>query len=243
MVYDNTALYTIEKGCPWYELQQMFGPPNVNWCEPTSCAVISEPANTWSNLGFIIVGLLLIFFKSKHVKSPLMKTLPFAILVMGIGSFVYHMTNNLGTQFLDFLGMYCFVNTIILINLVRMNHGFKTLWKSHYFWMIVVNCLLFPTFLFFGIGIQFIVVMNIVFILISEFLAFSKPQKAKYRNFFLTLFFFGIAQYMSLLDHTRTWCSPSNSFLHGHALWHILAAVGTFFAYLHYKQFDDDLSH
>ena len=52
--------FTISPQCPWYEAQQAYGPPNVNWCEQTVCHIINEPANTWSNLIFLFVGLIII---------------------------------------------------------------------------------------------------------------------------------------------------------------------------------------
>ncbi len=53
-LYDNSKIeYTISADCPWYEAQHLFGPPNVNWCEPTVCKIINEPANTYSNLALL----------------------------------------------------------------------------------------------------------------------------------------------------------------------------------------------
>src|SRR5262245_13387782 len=40
--------------CPWVGLREWGGLPNVKWCEETLCAVVAEPANTWSNLAFLI---------------------------------------------------------------------------------------------------------------------------------------------------------------------------------------------
>ena len=64
--------FTIEPGCPWYEAQQSYGAPNVNWCEPTVCSVINEPANTWSNLPYLLVSLVLI----KKMKDQPLKNFP-----------------------------------------------------------------------------------------------------------------------------------------------------------------------
>ena len=46
MLYKDNQEFTIAPQCPWYDAQQTFGPPNVDWCEPTICAYINEPANT-----------------------------------------------------------------------------------------------------------------------------------------------------------------------------------------------------
>ena len=42
-------------GCPW----SGWAPPNVQWCEENLCALVTAPANTWSNLAYIVVGLVM----------------------------------------------------------------------------------------------------------------------------------------------------------------------------------------
>ena len=94
-------------GCPWHSITETWGAPNVKWCEETLCQWISEPANTWSNLAYIFAAILL--WKTK-TKKPSVRTrlnyFSFAIAFCGIGSFIYHASNNRLTQFLDFLGMF-----------------------------------------------------------------------------------------------------------------------------------------
>ena len=50
----------MQDGCPWSELSH-FAPPNVKWCEAQVCGWIVEPANTWSNLAYILLGALLLW--------------------------------------------------------------------------------------------------------------------------------------------------------------------------------------
>ena len=42
--------------CPWANWSR----PNIKWCEENLCQVITTPANTWSNLVYIIVGLYIL---------------------------------------------------------------------------------------------------------------------------------------------------------------------------------------
>ena len=46
----------IEEGCPWYSWTR----PNVKWCEENLCAWVTAPANTYSNLLYIILGVVMI---------------------------------------------------------------------------------------------------------------------------------------------------------------------------------------
>ena len=45
--------------CPWTPMRELGGLPNVKWCEDTLCSWVSEPANTWSNLAFLVTAAVL----------------------------------------------------------------------------------------------------------------------------------------------------------------------------------------
>ena len=78
--------------CFWHKAAQNFGAPDIKYCENTICSFFSEPANTWSNLGFIIVGLLIIFYRQNKQPYELILYGP-SVLILGIVSFIYHMSN------------------------------------------------------------------------------------------------------------------------------------------------------
>ncbi|MCT4642845.1 MAG: ceramidase [Bacteriovoracaceae bacterium] len=238
MIYKDKKQYTIKKGCPHYEAQQKFGPPNVNWCEPTQCSLINEPANTWSNLAFIIPGIF-IFLLSKTLKNKLHMTLGISIIVMGAFSFIYHATNNFATQFLDFFGMYAFTGTLISINLYRLSSTLNKYRASTYIIIYLLNIALFFVFHYWILSIQFSVILNVLVALTLEIINFIKNQDKtiKYTNLFLLVLFMAVAQTFSLLDHKRIWCEPDNIILHGHALWHFFAGIASWFSYKYYKQF------
>ena len=48
-------------GCPW----SGFTPPNVDWCEEELCAWIVNPADTWSNLAYVVLGLFM-WWAARH---------------------------------------------------------------------------------------------------------------------------------------------------------------------------------
>jgi hypothetical protein len=238
MVYENAELYTVKKGCPWYEMQQTFSPPNVNWCEPTYCQLISEPSNTWSNLGMIIPGIIICYL-SRQLKSPMIKKLGFCIVAMGLCSFVYHATNNYLTQFLDLMGIYLYAGALITINILRLNKSYLGREKQVFIFVLFIIISIFWLFHFSNLPIQLCVVLNIIILLAQEWKA--RSSSVNYKYFWPNLLFVAIAQAFSLLDYTRIWCNPTNLVLHGHALWHFFAGVSSVFAYLYYKQFDKDL--
>ncbi|MBC7754438.1 MAG: hypothetical protein H7Z71_09390 [Moraxellaceae bacterium] len=52
------------------------------------------------------------------------------------------------------------------------------------------------------------------------------------RDLSLCLSFFVVAAGFSYADISRLFCHPSNHVIQGHAIWHLLCAVGTWFSYL-----------
>jgi hypothetical protein len=118
---------TIPAGCPWHDWQVQYGIPNVKWCEEVVCQFVTEPANTWSNLTFIIMAFA-IFFHSRRTHNESSHWFFINVLLMGAGSFFYHMTNNGLTQFLDFAGMHLYVGLMATLNMVRA--GYVTYDKS-----------------------------------------------------------------------------------------------------------------
>jgi hypothetical protein len=45
--------------CFWWSIADLFGSPNLIWCERTLCAIVSQPANTYSNLMYVLCSILM----------------------------------------------------------------------------------------------------------------------------------------------------------------------------------------
>ncbi|MFZ4714670.1 MAG: ceramidase domain-containing protein [Bacteriovoracaceae bacterium] len=225
-------------GCPWHPMRESWGYPNLKWCEESLCQWIEEPANTWSNLGYIAVAIY-IFMKGKKSGSIPMTLLGLAVFFMGLFSLIYHATNNWPTQILDFAGMYFYTSAIILFNLRRLgwvkeNHSAPT-----YLILLLANFLLIPLFNnVLHIHIQFIILVNVITMMALEFLVPKDDSKFNRRYFYMCLGTFAIAETFSLLDVKRIMCDPTMHVFQGHALWHWIGALAVFYSYKHYSQFD-----
>lgn len=233
-LYDNSRReITIEKGCPWYEAQQSYGAANVNWCEPTVCSVINEPANAWSNLGFILFGALLIK-KLNEFKERTVAHFGWAVIWMGFFSFVYHATNNYLTQFFDFVGMYFMTSFLIAFNIQRLRGENPRNLYSIYWAIVALNCAMFMSFDIMDIPVQKTVMFNVVpLVLLDVASGIREKSLGLYKHFWVSLVFLVVAQVVSQLDLKRIYCEPDNIFLHGHAVWHVLASIGMLFAGFH----------
>lgn len=221
-------------GCPWYSMQQTFGLPNVKWCEETVCSLVNEPANAWSNLAYMIPGLLYWLHYRKRGERDL-AWLALSSLIMGLFSFIYHATNNALTQYFDFLGMYLYVFFIIALNLIRAERvetgrgmlGYGIAVAALILGTVAARQIDFP--------IQVIVLLGVFGIIASERMAHQAGNRpADYRAFLGFGASFAIAICFSGADKARLMCDPHNHLLQGHALWHIFGGIGTIFSFHHY---------
>ncbi len=225
--------YTIEPGCPWYDAQQTYGAPNVNWCEPTQCALINEPANTWSNLSYLLIGLILV----RKLRDRPVSWFPLAVVVMGLLSAVYHASNNYLTQFFDFVGMYLMMSFLLAFNVNRVFRFLGLNFFTVYWFFVFVNTLIFMVFDIVDVPPQQTMLINVIpIVLLDLFAGFQEGVFRRYRNFVLALIFLGSAQAFAIVDIQRIYCDPTHPWLHGHVLWHILSGMGMLFAGLHMKR-------
>lgn len=224
---------TVQPGCPWYDAQQSFGAPNVNWCEPTVCSIINEPANTWSNLAYIIVGLILL----RVIKDSTLHRFGPTLIVIGFLSGIYHATNNYLTQYFDFISMFFMMSFLLAFN---MNRLFRNLCSNFFatFWFFAfLNSTIFMIFDIVDLPVQKIMLMNTVpIVLLDLFAGWQEGRLKQYRFFFLSLFFLIAAQAFAIMDIKRIYCEPENHFLHGHVLWHLFSAVGLLFIGVHMQR-------
>jgi amino acid transporter len=221
--------------CVWTPVREWGGLPNVKWCEETLCGVISEPANTWSNLAYLFVAIGLFFYTRRESNRMLRFWAPAAFWV-GVSSLVYHASVTFVLQVFDFFGMYFFFNLVLLLNLTRLGTVkpeafFKTLYIS-IFALTGLTVVLAKT----PFPIQGIVVVLLIATLTAEVMA-SRRVKSSHGALYICLAFIAIAFAFSASDASRLRCDPHDHLFPGHAVWHVFGAVSMIFAHLHYKQF------
>lgn len=230
---NNNRDFTIEPGCPWYEAQQSYGAPNVNWCEPTTCSYINEPANTWSNLPYMIIGLVLL----KKMKDQPLRAFPYAVFFMGLFSFIYHASNNYLTQYLDFIGMFLMMGFMMAFELKRFKKFESYSFFGIYWFIVFLNTAYFTLCGILDWPVQYSMHMNFIPIVTLDLIAgYKEGQLKKYAYFGLAILSIAIAQTFAVLDIKRIWCEPENIILHGHVMWHFIAAAGMWFVGLHLQR-------
>lgn len=239
---------------PWQSWRQALGNA-TNFCEMNRFdQLIVQPSNTWSNLGYIIVGLMFISiakndhkYEHRHHVNNLLAKFPgfsyligFSALYMGFGSFMYHATLTFFFQKLDQTGMYFLFISFLAYVLFKLFPQIKFRGKtyvSNKFFIIsaVIVQLLFFFFLwklpvnilFPSLTISFFIVNFILITKVKNSESIISLLKAS----FITLL---IAFSIWVLDITNKLCSPTSIF-QGHAAWHLLNTASIFLAYLYYR--------
>ena len=216
-------------------MHQQFGPGNVKWCEERLCAVVNEPANAWSNMLFVVVGLILIYLGLK-AKTASMKRFNylfgFIVVFMGLASFVWHATNNYATQILDFVGMYFYIYFLMCLSLYQ----FKLISARIGFFIFSVFVILSTGMIliskYLPFPYQITVFLAALIVARLQIRGWFSNRNYPKRDLSLCLSFFVVASGFSYADISRLFCDPSNHVIQGHAIWHLLCAVGTWFSYL-----------
>lgn len=226
-------------GCPW----SGWTPPNVDWCEQELCSWVVNPADTWSNLAYIVFGVAMIVSLRRRPATgrPLgLGLFGPASIAVGIFSGVYHASYTYFFQFFDFLGMFVFCFTVITANALRL--GWVARPWLFYSGGVAGFSALVPLVGETRFPIQGLVGILIVAIVGQEIaIARRRPPGAPapaYALFALALGLMAAAAAFSLADVTRAWCDPADHWLQGHALWHGLSAAALFALFHFYRHLD-----
>lgn len=202
------------------------------FCEALRGDLVNQPANTFSNLGFVLAGLTIGWRgrKNPQLMDGMVGFFACVVVLLGPASAAMHASGTVLGQNLDLTSMF-------LISSFAASYAMKRwyeLSRTQFFmafaaWLIMGEAVLFS-------GIAVPVVLhggNLVFaiglltaIVLEVRLWRRQPSKAVARAGLLTLAVLGGAFTIWLLDQ-GPWCDP-NSLIQGHAVWHFLCAVTTY---------------
>jgi hypothetical protein len=214
--------------CPW----SGFDPATVTFCEENLCSWITQPSNTWSNLPFIIAGIMIVRASSAR---PLLKLMGHSAWFLGVGSALFHASATFIFEAWDLLGMYMISGLMLCFNAARF-------WKLVQLIQIIIPYLVMTAaalgllLWFREIGIVLFAI-QITAALTLEVLLHLRDESVdfKYARLFIGLFVMAFIFWN--LDVQNIVCDPKNHLLTGHAVWHVLNAVAIWYIYRFYEQF------
>jgi hypothetical protein len=222
-------------GCPW----SGWTPPNLDWCEEELCAWVTNPANTWSNLLYVALGLVM-WREARRRRSRALGLFGPASIAVGVFSFAYHASYTWFLQFFDYVGMFLFCFTVLTLNARRLGRIAPGRETIAYLGGVALCSALVPVLFEAGVPIQGLVGI-LVLAMIGQELALRRRHGAHpaHRWWWTALALIALASLCSLLDLTRVWCDPADHWLQGHAAWHLLSAASLYALFRFYAGLPD----
>ena len=215
--------------------------PDRCFCEAIRNSIIHQPANTWSSLAFVLVGLIVMQLSSNDhsqrnqhyliTKHAGLSTLfAIALMIIGLGSAFYHASLTFIGQFFDVFGMYLIATFIIIYALNRTNQRISMMIRSY----ILLNLVLALALWFIPDLRRYLFGMLIVIGLLLEVRSVRSSRSTinvRYLNY--ALIAMTTAFIIWILDLAKIVCFPTN-LIQGHAMWHLLGAISALYLYLYY---------
>ena len=250
------GLYFIYTGADPWELYKEAGGNAMRFCEKNRLEdCVKQPSNTWSNLGYLCVGIFCLSLGINDikrrkagivVKNYIVKYPVFSILIgvsslyLFIGSFFYHASLTLFFQKLDITGVYAVVLSVMAYNFYRLFPVIKRKGKeiSTHKLIVLITILLNLAF-FFGlwkveINALFPALCIITFSLNFLYLKFRDKNDLFQKYLFAALSLMFLAGMLWILDVKSVICAPQ-SILQGHAVWHLFTAASLLFIYFYFR--------
>lgn len=209
--------------CPWSGFEQR----TVSFCEAPLCGYIVEPANSWSNIGYLIVAFLILRREKK------LNFFAITSAYLFFGSTAFHSTGTFFGEVLDLSAMFLISGTLLTLNAQRV-FGFDTKKSQLFFWsLFLVSIALLMVFK--PLGIAIFSVQSALYVLSEIKLSKHKPENFSYSLFKTGIAIFAAAFTFWVLDITKILCDPHNHIFTGHSAWHLLTAGAIYYFYRFYS--------
>lgn len=216
-----------------------FGPDTgagANFCEAARDGLVKQPANTLSNLGFVIAGLAAAFYLDRHWSQTahprMLAPLPVLIVLLGPGSMAMHATQSSFGGRLDVGSMYLVAGFAAAYGLTRLlGRGLVTL--ATLFVVLVVAAEILgasdvPAPLVDTAGNLAFAVLLLIAVLVEAVIQRRLSHPRSWRSALVAVGAMGVAFVIWSLSHSGGPLCDPDSLVQGHAVWHLLCAVSAY---------------
>lgn len=238
----------------WDGWRESHGLRNPSYTEQIFIShIIRTRANTWSNLSYILVGLYAIALSCHDhrqsvtstsgyvVRTPVMSlTFGVACCILGLASGLFHASLTRMGQQIDVAAMYMPLLTLCAVNLGRwMPASFKMgrrlfpCWIPLLILVAVCSVILFV----FKWSMSSVVVLSSLIAMVGISIVADQFRTSRQLNIRWVLLSFALliaAVACRELDIARRFSSPQ-SWLQGHAFWHLLTSLSLATIYVYYR--------
>jgi hypothetical protein len=221
--------------CPWESLE----PASVSFCERELCAWIAQPANTWTNIAFVVAAFLLLRAAKVGNHSPQLRWFGHAAWVLGLGSGMFHATGRFVFEVWDLGGMFLISGIAIHLNFMRWRPQVTWRLVRASFWILIVISLMILV-LEHDIGIL-LFTAQVVVATALEIALRPRLNAVNYKHSLKMIGWFLFAFIIWALDITKTICFADFHWISGHGIWHIANAFAIYHMAMFYDQFKLDI--
>lgn len=211
----------------------------ANFCEAARDGLVKQPANTFSNLGFVVAGLLIAWHASARredglVMSPALATSYASVVVLlGPASAAMHATQSAWGGHLDMLSMYLVAGFAASYAWVRWTGRGPFAFALAYVVCLLASELagLWPDpvpVLLYGGNVAFAALLIVAVGL--EIALWRRRETRRTIGFGFAALGCMAGAFAIWLLSQHGWCDP-HSLLQGHAAWHLLCAAAAYFLY------------
>lgn len=244
-------------GCP---VPEKF---DQKFCECLTLGPIEQPGNTFSDLGFIAFGLVILGMFAGPDRQPypnrmtasLGYTLTYGMVVifMGPGSMLLHISMTASGGLGDGISMYLFGGFLLAYNWVRLQDLCPVWFYLIFFTAVIVATVVNVLMLYSDTLAPLTTLLMVVLIgpaLVLQGLVFARSSIKHHGmdHFAVAVGFFVAAFGIWFFSYTdKPLCNPDwpifspPSPIQGHAFWHLFAATAIFFMYLHFKNEQEEI--
>lgn len=234
----SVLIFISTKNNSWSGWKLSTGFPDRTFCEQIRNGSIRQPLNTWSSVIFILIGLWAAR-RSFLDRQPTPRLPPVrnhqmygllyggALVMLGIGSWLFHASLTYLGHFVDVVGMY-FLGGFLF------TYGWsRKLRQSPTGFTIVYTLVVLPLVLFQWFrpeASRYAFAILILAALSIEIILHNSLNNWLFVGAVITL---GLGFGIWILDEKKLLCWPE-SCIQGHAIWHILTGISTQLSYLYY---------
>jgi hypothetical protein len=209
----------------------------AQFCEAAHDGHIKQPANTWSNAGFVVAGLLAAFHAGRArvlgMPTPLATVFASIVVLMGPASAAMHATQSACGGHLDLLSMYLIAGFAASYAWVRWTRrGPRAFAVAYVVCVLVCEAVGLwpdpvPVFQHSG---NVVFALLLVVALVLETLLWRRGETQRTIGFGFAALGSLLTAFTIWLVSNAGWCDP-HSLWQGHAAWHLLCAVAAYFLY------------
>lgn len=208
----------------------------ANFCEAARQGLIKQPANSFSNLGFVTAGLLIAWHASTHRGMRLATVMACVVVLLGPASAAMHATQSSLGGHVDMLSMYLIASFAAAYATTRWLRGGTGTFAAAFLGGVAL-CELVSMW---DGGVPVVMTSgNAIFGLLLV-LATVLEVRIRIRGEARSTWLYGYASIASILiafliwNASRAWLCDPHSLIQGHAIWHLLGAVAAYLLYRYY---------